>query len=58
MFLGKWKRLPSNKKREYIQTNRGKGCSGDGCNSVARVKGLCINCYNLKRYHDNKAKKD
>lgn len=32
--------------------NRGKKCSTHGCKRIARVKGLCNSCYNLKKeYH-------
>ena len=31
------------------QTNRGKICKNDRCNNVARVKGLCVRCYQYKR---------
>ncbi len=33
---------------EY-QVNRGKTCLKDGCNNKAKVKGLCMSCYLLKR---------
>jgi len=33
---------------EY-QVNRGKTCLELGCNNNARVKGLCTNCYLVKR---------
>jgi hypothetical protein len=31
------------------QANKGKYCSVSGCKNKARVKGLCTECYNLKR---------
>jgi hypothetical protein len=31
------------------QANKGKYCSVSGCKNKARVKGLCKECYNLKR---------
>jgi len=30
--------------------NKGQKCKS--CNNIARVKGLCVNCYVLKRYHE------
>jgi len=33
---------------EY-QINRGKTCLEDGCNNIARVKGMCMSCYQHKR---------
>jgi NMD protein affecting ribosome stability and mRNA decay len=31
------------------QVNRGKICQEEGCENKARIKGLCMNCYSLKR---------
>ena len=31
------------------QSNKGKTCLQDGCNNKAKVKGLCTNCYLVKR---------
>ena len=33
---------------EY-QVNRGKTCLKDGCDKIARVKGMCMTCYQHKR---------
>jgi len=37
------------------QSNRGKTCLKDGCDNKAKVKGLCMNCYQQKR---NKLKQE
>ncbi len=31
------------------QVNRGKTCLKDGCYNKARVKGMCMTCYQHKR---------
>ena len=49
MFLMAWK-----KRESRYQENRGKDCSTSGCENLARVKGLCRNCYVLERYNKNK----
>ena len=36
------------------QVNKGKYCSASGCNNKAKVKGLCMRCYGLKRKKETK----
>ena len=50
---GKWKSPLFKKKNEL---NKGKLCSVYGCYNSARCKGLCINHYVLKRYHEQHPK--
>jgi len=35
--------------RMKYQENRGKYCSVSGCNEKARVKGLCMKCYQKRK---------
>jgi hypothetical protein len=32
--------------------NKGKICQEEGCNNKARIKGLCMRCYSLKRKNE------
>lgn len=42
-------RIEKDKKKRHFVDNKGKMCSSPNCNHKARVKGLCISCYQIQR---------
>ena len=40
------------KEKHINEVNKGRICKAEGCNSIARAKGLCMGCY-----HKNRRKK-
>ena len=51
-----WRYKDKGRTKEELkyQVNKGKYCSASGCNNKARVKGLCTECYTLKRKKETK----
>jgi len=41
--------MPFKKRTPIYEFNKGKICKTHNCENKARIKGLCINCYNQPR---------